>query len=113
MTQPLPCRTRPRWCPSGVVDATTGGPRSGRYRHAPIRPNRPERVVRNLPGVTVGIDEHPRVAAPGGGRTGPADRGPRRLRLSERGVDRRRGTDVVRQRDAPPPARILDRWRTT
>ena len=75
---------------------------------APVAPQRKARVVRDLPGVPIGVDEDRVVATPVGG-TGLA-RDPRAgvPRLLEHRIDLPRRAHVQRKRDAAPAARILD-----
>src|SRR3954465_12780311 len=103
MTEPLPLPNEARWSPAREADATTGGPSPPLDRHGPIRPNRPEGVVRNLPRMAVGIDEDPRVAAPEGRGTRPADGRSGGLCLGQGGVDLLGRTDVVGSVTPPQP----------
>src|SRR4029453_6671911 len=76
-------------CPAVVVDGPAG-------------------VVGDLPGVAVGVDEHARVAAPGGLGAGAGDAGAGRPGLGEHGVDLGGGADGVGQRHAAPAAAAPD-----
>src|SRR5581483_2034503 len=74
----------------------------------PVLVQRPVRVVRDLPGVAVGVDEDARVPAPEGLCAVARDRRPSGLRLGDHGVDLGRGADVVGERDPAPAAVVLD-----
>src|SRR5262245_63040528 len=58
--------------------------------------------------MTVGVDEHPRIPAPGCGRPRAADRRAGRARLGKDRVDLLGGAYVVGQGDASPAAWVLD-----
>jgi len=58
--------------------------------------------------MSVGVDEHARVAAPEGGRARPADRRAGGLGLREHGVDLLGRTHVVGERDAAEAAAVDD-----
>src|SRR5262245_30616132 len=68
----------------------------------------PVRVVGDLPGVAIGVEEDRAVAAPEGLGRLATDRRAGGAGLLDRGVDRIRRADVERQRDAAPAATILD-----
>ena len=61
----------------------------------------------DLPWMTVGIDEHARVAAPEGPGSGTRDRRPGGPSLIQDGIDLFGGLDVVGKGDAAPTAAIL------
>src|SRR4029453_432784 len=71
--------------PAGEAGGPTTAPRSERDRAVVV--HGPARVVRDLPGVTVGIHEDPRVAAPERLPRLPSDPAPGRPRLLDHRID--------------------------
>src|ERR1700709_1937560 len=69
----------------------------------------PVRVVGDLPGMAIGIDEDPAVAAPEGLGRLTADRRAGAPRLLDRRVHLRRRVEVERQGDAAPATAVGDR----
>src|SRR2546429_2276654 len=66
------------------------------------------RIVSDLPGMTVRVDEDARVAAPERLRPAPRDRRAGGLCFGQNRVDLSRRTGVVRKRDPAPAAGVLD-----
>src|SRR5215203_774299 len=81
---------------------------SSAERDGAVGPDRPVRVVRNLPWMAVGIDEDSRVAAPEGLRPCAWNVRAGRAGLLDDGVDLLRRAAVVGERDAAPAAGVLD-----
>src|SRR4029079_19261245 len=107
---------------AGAYPRNGPGPRIARRRHRrglrpwissderdrAIGPDRPVRVVRDLPAVAVGSDEDARITAPERLRTCAGDLRPGAACLRDHGIDLLRRAAVVGQRDAAPPAGVLD-----
>src|SRR6266540_1708734 len=74
----------------------------------PVRLERPARVVRDLPGMAVGVGERARVAAPEGLAHLAGDARSRAARLLHHPVDLGRRADVVRKGDTAESAPVLD-----
>src|ERR1041385_3373285 len=84
------------------------GRKSGGQRHAPVRVKRPVRVVRHLPGVSVRVYEHGRVAAPEGLPRLASDRPAGGARLLDHLVHLGGRAHVVGQRHPAPAAPPLN-----
>ena len=70
--------------------------------------DRPRWVVRHLPGVTIGVDEHTGVAAPEGLGRFPTDRGTGEPRLLDHCIDLALIPHVVGEGDTTPSTLVLD-----
>ena len=104
-----PKRTRPRHTNRGDSSGGAGPRRPARARAAgaTVVGDGPERVVRDLPGMAVGVDGHPRVATPERLRARPANDGAGLPGLFEDAVDLVGRAHVESEGDPAPATRVL------